>query len=462
MIKNAFFIKGIVAVGMVLSLWSCADSDPEEVILDGITIETQITKIKFSQVVVSEITSSSAFASADLVSLDPNFEIIEAGYVLSPVNSLPTDTDIKMVFGEIEEPVKIESELTALDPATVYYIRAYVETSSGFGYGNPVAFTTDDAMADVVVINEGNFTSGDGSFSTYNSLTGEVELSVFASANGFPVAATIQNAVIYNDAIYAVTNAGDKVEVINSETFESEALINSGFQNPYSFAAIDEKAYVTNWGVLNTETYAWEGSFISIVDLESNAVVDSILLAVQPQHVLAYNDHFYVSNVGGSTISVYDPATNGVIETIEVSFGPDKMVVDVNDDIWVMCTSGTLVKIDGETNDVELTISEINGSGYNERMVISEAGDVLYYVGTSAWPDATTYVYELAITETAAPESELISGENFYGVGISNEVIYVTDHNAYQGNGFVHRFGLDGAEINTFAAGRIPSGFVFR
>lgn len=316
--------------------------------------------------------------------------------------------------------------------------------------------------ADVIVINEGNFSSGDGTFSTYNTATEDVSLSVFAAANGFPIAATIQNVTTYNDKLYAVTNAGDKVEVINSETFESEALINSGFQNPYSFAAIDNKAYVTNWGSLNSETYAWEGSFISVIDLTSNTVMDSIKLDVQPQHVLAYNGRFYVSNVGGSTISVYDPATNGVIETIEVSFGPDKMVVDVNDDIWVMCTSGALVKIDGETNEVELTISEINGSGYNEKMVISEAGDVIYYVGTSAWPDATTFVYELAITETAAPESELISGEHFYGVGISNEVIYVTDQNAYQGNGFVHRFGLDGAEINTFAAGRIPSGFIFR
>ena len=312
--------------------------------------------------------------------------------------------------------------------------------------------------ADVIVINEGNFSSGDGTFSTYNSATEEVSLSVFAAANGFPVAATIQNVMLYDDKFFAVTNAADKLEVINSETFESEALINSGFQSPYSFAAIDNKAYVTNWGLLNSETYAWEGSFISIVDLESNAVVDSILLDVQPQHVLAYNGYFYVSNVGGSTISVYDPATDAVVETIELSFGPDKMIVDANDDIWVMCTAGALVKIDGETNEVTLTISDINGSGYNEKMVVSEEGDKLYYVGTSAWPDVTTFVYELDITDTSAPESALITGENFYGVGVFGEVVYVTDHNSYQGNGSVHRYDLEGDEINSFAAGRIPSG----
>ncbi len=317
--------------------------------------------------------------------------------------------------------------------------------------------------ADVIVVNEGNFTSADGTLSTFNSLTADVDLSVFASANGFPIAATIQNVAVYEGNYYAVTNAADKVEVINSETFLSEALISTGLKNPYALAAIGDKAYVTNWGELNYTTYLWEESFISIVDLTTNMVTDSIMLNEQPQHVLAFNGKFYVSNVGGSTITIYNPETDEAEQTIEVASGPDAMLVDANSDLWVLCTSGNLVRINGATNTVEATISGVHGSGFNEKMTINADGDVLYYLGTSVWPETDTYIYEFNISETSAPASALITGDNFYGLGISgSQIIYIANHNNYVGNGSVLRYNLDGEEIDQFAAGRIPSRFIFR
>lgn len=105
----------------------------------------------------------------------------------------------------------------------------------------------------------------------------------------------------------------------------------------------------------------------------------------------------------------------------------------------------------------------MQGSGYNEKMVINEAGDQLYYLSSSGWPDYNTAIYMLGIDANAAPTEAVVSGANYYGLGISpDDELYVTDANAFQGNGTVYRYSLDGTEINSFSAGRGPNGFIFR
>lgn len=323
---------------------------------------------------------------------------------------------------------------------------------------------TDESRADVIVINEGNFQSGDGTFSSYNTDTEEVNFSLYASANGFPVGATIQSAQIFGDNIYAVTNGPDKLEIFDAETFESIAYITSGFANPYAFAAVDDKGYVTNWGTLNTTDYSYENPFITVIDLTTNAVTDSLMLEGKPQDIVAVNGFFYVSNVGGSSISVIDAATDEIVKEIAVADNPDDLVVDVEGDVWVIANSGNIVKIDTETNMVEKTISGIEVAGFNETMVISEDGQHLYWLSSvGEYPNYTTSVYELNISATTAPEDAIVSGTTYYGLGISPEnILYVADANAFQGNGSVIRYNLDGTELNTFAAGRGPAGFIFR
>lgn len=322
---------------------------------------------------------------------------------------------------------------------------------------------SEGGLADVIVINEGNFQSGDGTFSSYNIETEEVTLSVFAGANGFPIAATIQNAILLEDRIFAVTNAPDKLEVLEGESFKSIAYINSGFANPYAFAAVGDKGYVTNWGTLNTSNYTYENPYIAVVDLTTYAVIDSIFTEVKPQDVVAVNGNFYVSNVGGNTISVYNASNDEVVMEIEVPDHPDDLAVDKDGDVWVITNSGSIVQVDTETNSVVKTISNVQNAGFNETMVINDAGDKLYYLASSGYPDYETAVYELPIASTKAPEAALLSGNNFYGLGISpNNVLFLADANAFQGNGTVTRYDLDGKELGSFEAGRGPSGFIFR
>ncbi|RED99391.1 YncE family protein [Marinoscillum furvescens] len=444
-------------IALTLFAAACEDS-AEEIVLDGISVDGAATQIKVSELTLVEASASKLSLKSSLVAMDDDFSVTEVGVAISSVPGEPTLSDLTVSAESFDLDTEFTVEFEGLTPGTVYYGRVYVTTDKGTGYGDVRLFSTEYFGADVVVINEGNFQSGDGSFSTYNTQSQETNLSVFAAANGYPLAATIQNAVEFDGMIYAVTNASDKLEILDAGSFESEAYISGEFSNPYAFAAIGTKGYVTNWGPFNAN-WQLEESTISVVDLNEHKVVKTINVEEQAQHVLAVNGSFYVSHVGGSSISVYNATDDSKTATIATGSGPDKMVMDAEGDLWVICRSGELAEINLTTNEVSKTITGIQGLAWNEKMVIDESGSTLYYLGTSGEDKA---VYSLATSAEVAPDAPLITGSNFYGIGVKGDVIYVADNNGYQGNGQVLMYSLAGEEKGSFPAGRGPNGFIFR
>lgn len=319
---------------------------------------------------------------------------------------------------------------------------------------------------DVIVINEGNFNSADGSLSTYRSGDGAVELGIFERINGFPLAATIQNIYpeISQNRMYVVTNAPDKLEIVNYSDFGSIATIrNAGanirFTNPYSFAGIGNTGYVSNWGTYNNTTFAFENGYISKINLTDNSVT-KITRTQQPQDLKIVNNNLYVTNVSGTSISVLSTNTDLSLAEITTPAGADKMVVDRNNKIWVLCTSGKLIRISPVTNTIEATF-DVMVSGYNEKMALNATKDRLYWLNAT-WGQPTK-VFTMDITATAAPTTPLVTRANIYGLGVHpNGDVYLADANNFQGNGRVYIYSNTGTEKSNFGAGRGPNGFIFR
>ncbi len=322
----------------------------------------------------------------------------------------------------------------------------------------------------VVVINEGNFNSADGSLSTYNPTDGTVNLTVFANQNGFPIGATVQNMSAHQGLWYAITANPDKVEVISPSNFGSIATIDAGtaqipaLENAFGFAAVGNKGYVSNWGTFNDSTFIFENSFIAVLNLDNNTVTQRIDLNEQPQHLLAVNDQIYIANVSSNTLFVLNPNTDLIEDTIVVENGPDQMLLDANQKIWVICRSGSLVRVDPSDHSVEATVTGIQTTGFNEKMAINGSGDKIYYLSSTGFDPSTDEIYEFEISATTAPTTPLISGQNLYGVGIDplENIIYVSDAAAFQDDGTVTRYDTDGNALNTFDAGRGPNGFLFQ
>jgi hypothetical protein len=319
---------------------------------------------------------------------------------------------------------------------------------------------------DVIVINEGNFSSATGSVSVYNSIKKLPTLGVFEVANGFPVAGTIQNMVAFGDSYYVVTNASDKVlRVKNTDfslikNFRNEGG-NTNFINPYNFVGVGNKGYVANWGTYNNTTFAFENGFITILNLDNNTIISKIALSGQPQNVLVFNNNLYVSLAGTDKIAVFNTANDTKITDITVGFGADKMLLDKNNKIWVLCGGGNLVRVNPANNVVEQTFSNVPVSGYNEKMVLNDAKDKIYWLITPFGQPCK--VYTMDISATNIPTNAIITRDNLYGLGIDkNNILYVGDSKGFTSNGVVYRYDAQGTFLDQFSAGIAPNGFVFR
>jgi hypothetical protein len=328
-----------------------------------------------------------------------------------------------------------------------------------------------DPVASVVIINEGNFSAANGSFDLYDETSHEYSSNIFQSVNDFPIGSTIQNALISGDFILATTNAVDKLELIDKKTFESVASVTTGMHTPFGIAASNEYAFVTNWGTFNDETFLYENPEIITIDLSTFQVSAKLAVDIQPQHVVYIKDRLYVSNIGnylsaGSTVSVYQ-VNGGTLQlesTIDVQAGPDKMVIDSDDNIWVLCTSGALMHIDTDRNEVVNTIQDVPALGFNEKLTTDPTGDFLFWIASSGFPDYSSAIYRLEIA-TPSLYKPIILGTNFHGLGLYEGVLFVGDHAAYQSSGKVLRFSDYDSEpilIETLPAGLAPNGFMFR
>jgi len=320
------------------------------------------------------------------------------------------------------------------------------------------------SLPDVIVANEGNFGDADGSFSTYNTVTQEAATQAFQQENGRAINALIQKVVLHQGEIFATTNSTDKLEIFDVSSFLSIATISSGLNTPYDFAASGLKGYVSNWGSFNATTIAYEEGFVAVIDLRDYTISKQIDRATRPQGLLVANDKLYVSNVDASSVSVYNTVNDEFITDISVSDNPDKMVLDRNNKIWVLCNSGSLVRIDPASDQVEATITGIQASGFNEKMITNGSRDKLYYLSSTGFDPSTGAVYEFDISAISAPTIPVATGNNFYGIGLDPDenILYVSNNNAFQGTGTVIRYQLDGTEIDNFVAGRGPNGFIFR
>ncbi len=326
----------------------------------------------------------------------------------------------------------------------------------GASASNEIEVTiTDLEIKQVVVLNEGNFLSANGSAGLYDIKEGS------SDPSAYPASATIQQAITHQEKIYMVTNAPDQVVVLNTE-LEQENVINEGLDNPVDFAAIDDFGYVSNWGDISAAFGENPESYIALVDLTTNEVYDSVLLESRPQGLLAHQGRIYIALEGSNTVAILNPVNNTLLD-ITVEPGPSEFVVDGLGMVWVLCTSGALVEIDPSDFSVGMTIDGLTNRGYSERLAINGTGNMIYFLGgTNGSFTGLTTVYSVDLTtQQVSPFIE--DAFALYGIGVNPESndIYLGDSNAFQSTGTGFRYDAQGNKIAEFPTGIGPNGFLF-
>jgi YVTN family beta-propeller protein len=313
----------------------------------------------------------------------------------------------------------------------------------------------------IIIVNEGNYTESNGSIGYYDETKSEVTQDIFEKANDVSSGGIIQSVYFYNDMAFIIDQVGNRIEVVEAETFKSIAVIEEGLNTPRYMVVEGGKGYVSNWGSFDSN-YDLPNSYVAVVDIESFNVIKSIETGNGSEGLLVFGEHVYVANSYSNTIEEIDPATDTIISSISVATGPLSFAEDKNGKVWVLSSSffagSVLSQIDLVTEEV-LKAFPISPSA--KSLIIDGAGDHLYYLSTPYGSDAEVKMLSIDATEDAG--EALIILPNLYGLNVDpvSGLIYLGNHNGFQGNGTVLRY-KGPTFIDNFPAGVAPNGFVFR
>ena len=312
------------------------------------------------------------------------------------------------------------------------------------------------------IINEGAFGSGIGTLSFVDD-NGTISHDVYQTVNNEPMGNTLQSVYFHNDRAYLVLHGSHKIVVTNRYTMEKLAVIEgNGINNPRDFIAIGNKGYVTNWNDPAVPT----DDFITVVDLTTNTVDNTISIGEGPEKLLINNTKLYVALKGGynqnNKIIIIDTTNDTISNEITVGDAPNSMKIDDNGSIWVLCggkpsytgdeTNGALVKIDNET--IAATF-DFETNEHPEFLAINLLTDDLYY-------NLDSKVFQKN-TNSINTSTEITSYNGFYyGMSIKDSKLYTLNANDYISEGELKIFDLNTDSSETITTGIIPNSVIFQ
>lgn len=331
----------------------------------------------------------------------------------------------------------------------------------------------------VFIINEGPYSNGSGvgTVSLFDKATKAVTPDLFQTVNGSGrrLGNIVQSMAVGDKRGYVVVNGSNKVEVVSLPDFKSLGTIGKLSSPRYFLPISASRAYVTQWG-----NFSGTRAGIKVIDLTTNAVVDSIATGDLPERLTLAGGKVFVANYGTNTVTVIDPATNRVTSTIPVGDAPNSFVLDKNSRLWVLCgglvvynstftavdyaatTAGSLYRLDPANPAAGASARTFATNRFAPTdLHLNPAGDQLYFRAT----DAYTYVggvCRLGIADATLPAlgTPFVAGQ-FYGLGIDpfTGTIY-TGTGTFSADKMT-RYQPDGTKIDDTIVGAGPNGFVF-
>jgi DNA-binding beta-propeller fold protein YncE len=314
--------------------------------------------------------------------------------------------------------------------------------------------TSSQSTAAVFVVNEGNFQWGNASVSLYDVKNKLVEEDVFKKVNARPLGDVAQSLEYFNGKFYLTVNNSQKIEILNTNTFQATGVISSLHSPRYFKGITSSKAFVSN---------IWSNS-ISVIDLISNTIIKNIPCKGWTEEMLLFKEKCFVSNMFSEYIYVINTISEQLEDSIKVGYASSSLQLDKNGKLWVLCSGdqqkgfkGGIYKIDPDVKQVELALVFPNAGDDPKKLRINNTRDTLYYLNKG--------VYKMSITDFQLPANAFISPQvNFYGLGIDPKSgeIYVSDAIDFVQRGTVYHYTPSGTLINSFKAGIIPGEFYFK
>ena len=312
------------------------------------------------------------------------------------------------------------------------------------------------------VTNEGPFQNGSGTI-TFVGDDGSVSQQVYKTLNGEDLGNIVNSMYVEGDKAYIVVNNSHKIVVVNRFTMEKVATIEGDdINNPRYFVARDGIGYVSNWG----DPFITTDDFVSVINLESNTVVDRVSVGEGPEKMIVNGNNLFVCLQGGygnnNKVFVIDLNQNSINTSIRVSDVPNSITVDGNGQIRVLCggspswtgaeTAGSLYSINPATFETE-----------NIDFTLTDHPSLLNYDMGRLYYNLNGKMYEMDIEASDLPNSALNGLDGFYyAAQVKNGEFFGTDAGDFASEGTLKVFSISsGSLLETNTTGIVPGNIVF-
>ncbi|MCQ2295696.1 MAG: hypothetical protein MJZ67_08605 [Bacteroidales bacterium] len=313
------------------------------------------------------------------------------------------------------------------------------------------------------VLSEGSWGGNNASISLINEEG--MHNDWFANANGRALGDLAQDLIHYGSKLYCTVNESNTVEVIDPTTGKSVKQIDFGKRGPRYMAAVNGKVYVT----------CYDKTVVRI-DTTSLAIEATCALSgKQPEQLCVLGNNLYVCNCWendsegnatyDNTISVVDLTSFTETSKITVGTNPGKIKA-IDDHRIIVACAGDYYTVPAETRIVDvanLSQNTLSVAATNFDVLDNEI--FLYATAYDANWNTTVEFYRVNTTTLEAVpflQNYASSLSNTYGLNINpvTKQLYICN-SAYNVNGDVYIFNLDGTEDGHYEAGIYASKVVF-
>jgi DNA-binding beta-propeller fold protein YncE len=302
----------------------------------------------------------------------------------------------------------------------------------------------------VFIVCEGNYGSGNSSLSVLDTSQSDTAYNdVFGKINGRGLGDNAHSMIVVDSLGYIAVTHSNNIEVIHTRTFESVATIDN-ISSPRNLAYFNSKFYVTSY----------EDSCVVVLNL-AYSVVSTVKLTHRPDEIAILNNKAYVSNafnvkhtgVDDSTISIIDLNSNAVIKNLIVGKNPVSLAADLSGNrIFVASTGYSSYK--GFIAAVDPVSDQI----------IARIDSAIFPVKIAAEDSLAAYILSdngsIRVLNLNTQIAHDIAG-NFYSVAVANGEVFAGDGQDFISNGILRRYSTSFEERKEWSVGQSPSAIVF-
>lgn len=289
--------------------------------------------------------------------------------------------------------MKINALLAALG-AAVIAMAACEKDPSGKGpeasgdknlAGETVSVGEISGISKVFVLNEGGFGAnnstldflrpGEGKYvhNAYSQMNPKITLGLGDVGNDIAVNGDLVWIVVNNSGIVEVISAKDETHVVSISV-----------ASPRNIAFDGDYAYVSSWGSPT--------GLVHKINTKTFEEVASVAVGREPEGLAVWSGKLYVANSGGmsevmeNTLSVIDLASFKVVDTIEIAVNPKSVFADGKGNIYVS-VFGDYFSVHSGLYRLEIGSGKVTrmgaGEAHNANVSVSAAaGGRIYAIGT--------------------------------------------------------------------------------